>query len=661
MPIVRRVLPRWFSLFGLFLLLMSGLFPGPALGVTEVGLLAWKCSELHEKSISAFQEELASRTSDVVILRRDARCSEKAFRRYLAELVQRPVSVIVLAGTGATLKVLRDFPRDSLPPLVALAVSDPSILDLDGSRGGERRDVTGTTYFLPLREHFALFSYLYPEARSISFLYNPSNPAGNLVEKLEINRVGKELGYEVHSLPVASVEDLEIRVRQAAAAADMIVLATNKLLFGNAARIVYWAEDVPVFSLSEEGVAAGAVAACYADLKRVGQLAARQVIQILQGIPVAKIPFAFPDKGDLAVNLASARRWGILVPREIMRHPSMVWRAANCPEWYRADGRLKGFFRLWNDADDRSFLRLGLICEDVNQCRPFLAGVIQGLRSGRSNYEVEAVDVMHRPEVAMTALHSLKRQVDLIVTIGEGLLELVKDRELPVPVVFTGASVSRSMALVWKNRYLTGSSCDLELGVHTALLDRLFGRERTFLVTRSLSRRDDTAEGQQLYLEMLTSGFSDVETVFISPALAPPRQAERLLRALSERLSCNPGGPLPVLIVTAEGQLYQCLPALGKLLSEKNMPVPVYVTSGTALRWGGTLAPDITLEEIGAAAGRYVTRILEQGVYPGDLPVWRGRGIRGICVNRRWKEISRWEVPADWKGRIREIVTEDLP
>ena len=394
----------------------------------------------------------------------------------------------------------------------------------------------------------------------------------------------------------------------------------------------------------------------------MGRLAALQIQRLLDGIPAQQIPFDFPQVEKLSVNLSSARRWGITVPRSVMERPSMVWRSSSHPAWYREDGELKGRFQLRNDPDGQSFLRIGLVCQNALQSRPFIVGLIRGLRLGRSNYDVEAVDCVDCPVPIDRAIDIYKREVDLIVVVGAAPLSCVENLDLPVPVVFTGAFVSDSATLGWRNRRLTGSTCNLAPSAQVELLGTLFGKERTYLITGALASTGRAAEGEDLYLEMLTSGFADVERVTVASSLSPARQAERLYRALLDRISRqdDPETP-PVLVVTEEGRLYRSLPALGELLSRSGVGVPVYVTSGWALQWGGTVAPDIDPEDAGLVAGRYVVRILEQGTYPWDLPVWRGEGKPGVRVNRRWKEISDWDIPEIWNGRVEEVVTEIAP
>lgn len=659
MPTFLEGHPGWSrSLFVLILFILM-LISVPGHAVTEVGLLTWKSSELYEKAIEALQEKIRDDLPGVVLVRRDANCSRPEFYRYLKEFSSNQVKALVLLGSTATRMVVHSQEAETALPSVALCVSDPVCLDLEGPREDVGYPLTGVSYFIPLRKHLSLFSHLYPEVRRLAFLYDPDNPAGSCVELPEIERAGRALGLEVFPLAVETAQQLDGCVKQAVAHTDLIVLASNKLIFGKAGQIALSAGDVPVFSLCEEAVPAGAVAALYADRGELGRIAAGQVKQILAGTPAREIPFYYPLSEKLSVNLSSARRWGIMIPRQIMERPSMAWRSSNCPEWYREDGSLKGHFLLENDPDDRSFLRVGVICQSVAESRPFLAGVFQGLQLGSSNYEVEMSDAKNSIERANTTLETYRRDVDLIVTVGGDLIELVKDRHLPVPVVFTGASVSEVMPLAWRNRRITGSTYFLDQTRQVSIMEDLFGADVPYLLVRPFDAQGQRGENHLLYLEMLTSGF-DVERVSLSPVLSPQRQADRLFLSLSERI-LRGNGMAPVLVVPNGGEVYRCLPDLGRLLVEAHLSVPVYVTSAWGLRWGGTVSPDVDPEDVGLVAGRYVTQILEQGIYPKDLPVWGGGAAKSICVNRRWKEISDWIVPSTWSGNVREIVTEAQP
>ena len=636
------------------LLVAWGVFLGfaaaAAEAVVEVGLVTWSFDPMEEKTVEGLVERLGDLQGSAVLLRRDSALSDDRFLAHMEEFRRRKVACVVVVGNLAARKAhegrwWRYF------PVVAAAIDDPRSLGLE-RQSADGPEMTGVVDALSLRESFDLLRYLSPAASSVGFLFEKGSFG---VPLAELDRIGAALNLSIRPIAVDDRLTMGEDFLRHVEGLDAVLVGRGRGPLEQALSLLLRDEERPVFSLSEEGVASGAVAGLFVDRRRLGWETARLVSSVLKGTKASAVPYVFCREARLAVNLAGARRAGIGVPQIMMAEPASVWRSASGRAWYGEDGLLLPSLRIENDPEGKHYRPIGVVSASTRNCRPFLEGLVLALRQSRNNYDlfmVAAEDVADDRAALLTRMES---KADLLVSVGPVATAAALSLSPKVPVVFVGTLDVAGEAFVTRVPSVTGSSDLLPAKEQVRFLRGLFGADALFVLPRAASSTG--SEADRLRDGMLGDGL-EVALLDLLSSLPVEATARSLADAAVEAQS---RGRRPVLVVPALPVVYRALPALSSIMKAEGLAFPVYVTSPwVQYRWGGTVAPDVAPEDVGLAAGRYAVQILEQGISPGDLPPWTQKGTRSVRLMRRWRELSRWSLPPSWGGGVKELLVEEV-
>jgi putative tryptophan/tyrosine transport system substrate-binding protein len=127
----------------------------------------------------------------------------------VGELVRRQVSVIVVLESTAG--ALAAKAATQTIPIVFLQGADPVRIGLVSSLNHPGGNLTGISLFLAevAAKRFGLLLELVPSARSIGYLYNPTNPVFAQSETKEIQAAADALGVRLHSVTASRLSEIE--------------------------------------------------------------------------------------------------------------------------------------------------------------------------------------------------------------------------------------------------------------------------------------------------------------------------------------------------------------------------------------------------------------------------------------------------------------------
>lgn len=138
---------------------------------------------------------------------------------------------------------------------------------------------------------------------------------------------GEKQGIEVTALRVRSMEDLPAMLRQAIGEADalwippdpVLVTAENLMIF----KEFSWSNRIPFYGSTKGMARAGAVASIGISFKEMGAAAAAAAARLNSG---ESVPESFsPEKLEIALNQAAAKRFGLEFPREVLERAAYVF------------------------------------------------------------------------------------------------------------------------------------------------------------------------------------------------------------------------------------------------------------------------------------------------------------------------------------------------
>lgn len=197
----------------------------------------------------------------------------------------------------------------------------------DGDLSQPLKNLTGTQDLWPYEAQFDLMRELLPNATTVGTVYN----SGEVNSQVSLNFVKAEARrkqFAIVERTVTSQQEVDIAVASLLAeGVDALYIPADNTA-QNASLVIIEAamqKKVPVFTGISGIVENGALGTVGTNYYQVGKVNARQVIEILSGRPAAKVPVGVANKGDIYLNLVSARELGIRIPEEIRRRAFRIY------------------------------------------------------------------------------------------------------------------------------------------------------------------------------------------------------------------------------------------------------------------------------------------------------------------------------------------------
>jgi putative ABC transport system substrate-binding protein len=264
---------------------------------------------------------------NVVIEYRWAEGKNERLPQLAADLVNRQVAVIVATSTPA---VLAAKGATTSIPVVFETAADPVKLGLVASLNRPGGNFTGVTQLSAetVSKRIELLHELFPDARSVALLVNPTNPVIAESTADEASAAARKFGLELHVLKAGTDSELEAalaRVGELKASGltisggDPFFVSRNDVLALLAAR-----HAVPTVGAGHAFVAAGGLMSYGGDIADAYRLAGTYVGRILKGEKPADLPVQQATRIELSVNLKAAKALGVTVPLTLLGRADRV-------------------------------------------------------------------------------------------------------------------------------------------------------------------------------------------------------------------------------------------------------------------------------------------------------------------------------------------------
>ena len=262
--------------------------------------------------------------TNIAILDRWAEERIERFPGIVRELIGSGVSVLVTAGTAATLAAKR---AGAMIPIVLVGVADPVAIGAVASLMQPRGNITGLalTSTELIAKRLQLLQELVPGLHRIAVIVR-SDPG--LEQKLQNIRGNAErIGIEVLMLEANTGRALEFAfVRLRGERCEAVYVASGPLGPAKRATIISLAAEarLPVIYSFRVFPVDGGLMSFAADYDDLFRRAAEFVDKILEGSDPAELPVEEPRKFDLTVNLKTARALGLTIPSSILARADEV-------------------------------------------------------------------------------------------------------------------------------------------------------------------------------------------------------------------------------------------------------------------------------------------------------------------------------------------------
>ena len=237
-----------------------------------------------------------------------------------AELVQRPVDVILTAGTNAV-RAARQ--ATGVLPIVAAIMGDPVAAGLAASLARPGGNVTGLANLFEVLtpKQLQIFKETMPRATRIAILSRPElAPALPSLQSV-VEAAARRLGLDPRVFQIGEPADLDAAFSAAKAArADGVHVLPAPFFNQHRARIAELAarHGLPSISESRGYVQDGGLMSFGPNFASMFGRAASYVDRILKGARPGDLPIEQPTKFELVINMRTAKALGVKIPQSVL-------------------------------------------------------------------------------------------------------------------------------------------------------------------------------------------------------------------------------------------------------------------------------------------------------------------------------------------------------
>jgi putative ABC transport system substrate-binding protein len=242
-----------------------------------------------------------------------------------AELVGRKPDVFVAVTTNAALAAKK---AAGAIPLVFMGVTDPVTAGLVESLARPGATVTGVTNMAAILtgKRLELLKETVPKVSRVAVLWDPKAP-GSIPQWEESQQPAHELGLQLYSMEVSSVDRYEPEFKEAVNAHNTTIWVTLNPLANSNQKLIFDLAikyRLPSICARSDYADNGCLMAYGPGYSNEGKDGARYLDKILKGTKPADIPVEQPTKFEFIINLKTAKQIGLTIPPNVLARADRV-------------------------------------------------------------------------------------------------------------------------------------------------------------------------------------------------------------------------------------------------------------------------------------------------------------------------------------------------
>ena len=259
---------------------------------------------------------------------RDANGDLKKLKEYAKELVAlKPDMIFVNTSPGTA--AAKEATKGTGIPVVFSVVADPLGAGFVKSIKSSGNNLTGTScdYIDIAPKRLALLKEIDPAIKNVLVFYRPEDKSGAPATK-KILAAASSLGLRIIAVPIEAKSDIKNYLENIKEGdVDAIMDPADSMV---TAGLMEWGIKktrelkIPLFSLSKEECQKGALASFGVDYVDLGEQSALIANQVLSGILPSDIPIESPRKFLFAINLKTAKKIGLSIPKQILQEADLI-------------------------------------------------------------------------------------------------------------------------------------------------------------------------------------------------------------------------------------------------------------------------------------------------------------------------------------------------
>jgi putative ABC transport system substrate-binding protein len=300
----------------------------------RIGVLATFSSEHPQRDLfDAFRRGLRElgyvEGQNIVIEYRSAQGKVERLPDLFAELTRLKVDLILVLGGTPMARAAKH--ANVTTPVIAPAMGDPVDDGVAASLAHPGGNITGSTFLGPalVPKRIELLKEAIPGVSRVAALWHPGAYGDRTMTEMlkETDAAGQKLGVQLQLLEARSADDFDrafsAMTRERARA---LVVLPSPMFYGEHKRIVELAlkNRLPAIFAFREAADAGGLMSYGANLSDLFRRGAIQADKILRGAKPADLPVEQPTKFELVINLKTAKRLGLTIPKSLLLQADQV-------------------------------------------------------------------------------------------------------------------------------------------------------------------------------------------------------------------------------------------------------------------------------------------------------------------------------------------------
>lgn len=217
---------------------------------------------------------------------------------------------VIIAITTPSAQAAAPYAKDI--PVIFSAVSDVKAAGLVNNMEKPDLNITGTSDEVQVDSIMDLALSLYPETKTIGYLYN-SGEANSVSNLKKLNAYAKTKNLKVETAAVTNAADIKTGLSALLDKADIIFSPTDNTVANAMSQVSAMCNEkqIPFFAGADSMVMDGAFATYGINYEALGKESAKMAIAVLNGTSIESIPVkVFKDDLNLYINTTTAQKIG---------------------------------------------------------------------------------------------------------------------------------------------------------------------------------------------------------------------------------------------------------------------------------------------------------------------------------------------------------------
>lgn len=210
-------------------------------------------------------------------------------------------------------------------PIIFTAVTDPVAAKLTPSWQPSKTNITGVSDALSLETQIDMILKIKPDAKSIGYVYSPSEINSTIVLK-ELQQILSSRDIKVIAVPAQRTSDIPTAALSLKGKVDLIYTTTDNNVISAYESLVKVANEakIPLIASDPDSAQRGAVAALGMSYYDLGRQAGKIVIRILNGEKAGDIAPQIGEITQLVINTKAANKQGVTLSDEVLQMAAKI-------------------------------------------------------------------------------------------------------------------------------------------------------------------------------------------------------------------------------------------------------------------------------------------------------------------------------------------------